>query len=244
MHHSKITALTFAASSSAAGFPANNVGREEIGRHWRSTSTGASTLDLTWTAAATVAAVLVTDVNFSSCNVHVTTDGSSFGGSIGTLSTFADKFTGRRRGVIAVNLANLKGIRLSISGTPTDGAAYWRVGSEYIFGTSLTLPRDPEMGTSVRSLFAQVSFELPNRKMARAFTGSHVIALSMPFQREYSEDALELVRRATAGTVGIELNNTDYPELVLPVRYYQAEGEEAWTSFRLTETSIELREVT
>lgn len=244
LHHSKITPTVFAATSAAAGYPATNVGREALGHHWRSTSVaGTTNLDQTWATAATVAAILVSDANFATCTVHTSTDGSAWSGSIGTLSTHADKTTGRRRGIFAVNTAGLRGIRLGISGAPTDGLAYWRIGAAHLFATTVTLPRDPEIGTRVRTLYAQLMTELPNRQASRAGTGLDLLTLVLPFQREYNEDCLELVRRARAGTVGIELNNTDYPELALPVRHHLSEAEEAWSSFRQTETTIELREV-
>lgn len=243
LHHSKITVLTFAATEAAAGYPATNAGREGLGLPWRSTTAGANNVDQTWATASFVGAILVSDVNFASAPVQTSTDGSTWGASIGTLTTTADKHTGRRRGLFVVNTAGLKGIRLAISGTPTDGLAYWRIGAAYLFTTTVTMPRDPEIGTRIRPLYAQISSELPNRQIAHAVTGFDVLALSMPFQREYTEDCLELVRRARAGTVAIELNNVDYPELVLPVRHYAGEAEEAWSSYRLTETTIELREV-
>jgi hypothetical protein len=236
----KLTPAAFVATSEAAGYPASNVGSESVAMPWKATSTGANDFTITWPSAQTVAAILVNDVNFASCPVQKSPDAAAYSAA-GVLTTYADKLTGRRRGLIVINDANVRGIKLQISGTPTDAIA-WRIGALYPFSIETAMPRMPEYGASVRGIFPGLRNELPNGQVAQASTGEDVLVISMQFDRRYDEDALELMRRARIGAVGLSLAPDNFPELVLPVRFYGEQQGETLAHFDYAESTLELRE--
>lgn len=243
-YYGKRTVSSATATTAAAGYPASNVGLESIARPWRATGVTGEDVVLNFSAADPAAAVLLEDVNFESCAVLKSVDGSAFT-SVGTLATYADKITGRRRGLLVIDDATVKAVKLTISaGAATDGLAYWRIGAGYVFSSAATMPRSAGLDMRVRGLFPQVRADLPNAQVAVATTGSDALGLSIPFKRMHSQDALELLRRARAGTVGLNLGLGDYPEFVLPVRHIEGQQEEAFPQYRISQFTVELREVT
>lgn len=243
LYYNKVTATAWSATSAQSGYPASNVSLESITRNWRGNDATALDVVITFAAATTVAALLLTDVNFASCAILKSPDGSSFS-SVGTLTTFADKLTGRRRGLIEINDANVKAIKISISsGTPSDGLAYWRIGSAYPFANSVALPRNPDYHVRVAAIYPKLRAELPNKQVAVASTGPDILTLTMPFTRASGEDPLEIVRRGRAGTVGLSISNTNYPELVLPVRHVEEGQDEVLDFYAHSSLDMELREV-
>jgi hypothetical protein len=243
-YHTKVAGATATATTEAAGYLASNALLESIGRPWRATGTGATDYVMTWASGKTIAAILVQDVNFASCAVLTSTDAVAYSAA-GTLTTHADKLIGRRRGLIVLNGSGLRGVKLTISaGTPTDGLSYWRIGAANPFAIAVTFPRGPGGDMRVRALYAQLRNDLPNRLVSVATTGNDVLSVSLPFKRDASRDALELVRRARAGTVGLALGLAEYPELVLPVRHVEEAQEESFAGGRITQFAAELREVT
>jgi hypothetical protein len=241
IHYGKLTPVSVVASTAAAGYPANNVALESISRPWNSTSSASTTLTLTLAAAQLVNAVLLQDVNFSSCLVEKSPDGSSFS-SVGTLNTFADRESNRRRGLILVADANVKAIRLTMSGTPTDGLAYWRIGAAYLFNAASTMPHMPQYNAQLNFLLAKVLRTLPNRRVAQATLAPGILELSLAFDRRYDEDVQELFRRAEAGTIGLELVPNNFPELVLPVLSVVEQQGETFNYVDHTACTIEVRE--
>jgi hypothetical protein len=244
LYYSKVAAATAAATSAQAGYPATNVALESITRNWRSVDTTGNDVTVTFAAAGALASLLLTDVNFASCAVLKSPDGSAFS-AVGTLTTFADKITGRRRGLIEINDPTVKAYRITISsGTPTDGLAYWRIGSAYPFGASSAQPRNADYGARVRGIFPKLSTELSNKQVAQAATGPDILQIVFPFDRSASEDVLELLRRGRAGTVGVAAEVTNYPEFLCPMRYVDEEQEETLDTYNRSKLSITMREAT
>jgi hypothetical protein len=244
LYHSKVDARSTAATSAQTGYPAANVALESITRNWRSVDATANDVTVTFNAAGVLAALLLTDVNFASCTVLKSADGIAYS-VVGTLTTFADKLTGRRRGLIEINDPTVKAYRITIaSGTPTDGLTYWRIGSAYPFSLSSVQPRNADYGARVHAIFPKLSTELPNKQVAQAITGPDILELSFPFDRSASEDVLELLRRGRAGTVGVAAEVTNYPEFLCPMRYVDEEQEEVLDTYNRSKLSIRMREAT
>lgn len=244
-YSAKRTPSSVTATTEAAGYPAGNAALESIARPWRGTSVAAHDVIFNYAASAPVMAVLLEDVNFAACEVRV------FIGSYGapaTLTTYADKLTGRRRGIAIINNAGaITAVKLTIpAGTATDGLAYWRIGAAYVFQLGATLPADkgPLLPMRMRAIYPMVSVELPNKQLAQARTGAEIIMLSLSFKREYLEDGLAMLRAARAGTIGLDLAFSDYPELALPMNFAGAEQEETFSSYRASDYTLELREST
>lgn len=243
IYYEKTVAVNVLSTTSAVGYPATNAALESLSRPWRSTSTGANDLTLHFQAAGSVKALLVQDANFASCSVLKSADGAAFS-SVGTLTTYADKLTARRRGIIVIDDNNVKAVRLSISsGTPTDGESFWRA-KAYPFASASSVSGHFLTGARVDAIFPEVRSVLANEKVALASTGEAVLVLTIPALRQYNEDILEVVRRARAGTVAIDFQLVDYPEMVLPVRFVAGKQGEELAQYRITKQTIELREVT
>jgi hypothetical protein len=244
LYYGRVTAVSWSVTNAQDGYPASNVSLESIGRPYKSTGAGAVDLVINFSAAAAVAAILLQDVNFASCTIAKSPDGTAFS-SVGTLTTNADKWTGRRRGVLEINDPTVKAIKISIgAGTPTDGTSTWRLGSAYPFGSVVTMPRESDYHARVEALYPKVRTELANQQVAVATTGADLLVLSLPFTRASDQDVLELVRRGRLGTVGVTLSNTNYPELAMPMRYVEESQAETLDFYRYGSLSIELREVT
>lgn len=244
LFYNRVTAVAWSVTNALEGYPASNVSLEAVDRPYKSTGSGVVDLVITFAAAVNVAALLLQDVNFASCTVLKSADGSSFT-SVGTLTTYADKWTGRRRALIEINDASVKAVKISIgAGTPTDGTSTWRIGSAYPFGASSTLPRMADYNTRVKAIYPKVRTELENKQVAQATTGADILVVSLPFLRASSDDVLEMVRRGRIGTIGFTALSTNYPELALPLKYVDEEQTESLDFFNYGRLDIEMREVT
>lgn len=242
LYYSKVGIVSATATDAASGYPASNVALESIGRPWRSLDTGAKDVTVTFSAATAVQALLLQDVNFGSCVVNKSPDGTTFS-LVGTLTTYADKLTNRSRGLIVVNDPGVKALKISISaGTPLDALAYWRIGAIYVFASTSALPRMPDFGMKTRALYPKVAQTLANGLIAQASVGADILELSMPYWRHYDQDVIEMLRRARVGTVGLSLVPTNYNELVLPVKHVMPQLEESFGFLDLTSLQIDLRE--
>jgi hypothetical protein len=242
IYYSKLSPSSVSATTAQGGFPPTNASLEAIGRPWLATSAGANDLILNLAAAQNVAGLLLQDVNFAAASIFKSADGSTFS-LVGTFTSYADKITGRRRGLIVINDPTVKAVKISIgSGSTTDGTTGWRVGAAYIFGASAALARLPQYHTKPRGVFPTITTPLPNGQVAQAVTGQDILELSMPFDRRFDEDVLDLVRRCRKATVGLFLAPNNYPELVLPVRFIKEELEEDMDVADYTAVTVELRE--
>ena len=242
LYYGKILPTSTAATSAAAGYPASNVLLESIARPWRATDLSNNNVDITWTVAQTVAAVIVEDANCATVSVYASTDGATFPTLVATVNINADKITGRRRALIPVNLANLKGIRFAFTGAATDGLAYWRIGAVYAFGSSVAWPRMASYGMKHKGVFPLISTQLTNGQIAIASTGPDYITLTFPIARTFAADAVEMVRRGRLGTVGIDLEISQLPEMTFPMYYADPQLEETYVSFDQAASNFEMRE--
>lgn len=242
LYYGKVTAVGWTVTDFQAGFAPSNVSLESIKRPWKGLDAGAKDIVISFNVPTPVYALVLQDVNFASCSVLKSADGISFV-SVGTLSSAADKSIGRRRGVIVVNDATVKALKISIgAGTPTDGLSYWRIGAAYPFASSSAFPRSFDYGVRIRAIYPKTRVELANKQIAQATTGQDILALSLPFKRASTQDPLELVRRGRLGTVALALDLTLYPELVLPVRHVEEDQDESFDFYNYSSLTMEVRE--
>lgn len=244
--YGKILPASVAATSAQSNNPASYAALEAIGRAWYSTDLTGNDLTLNFGSAQTLAGVLLQDVNFASCIVKVSTDGVTFPTTVGTLTTYADKLTGRRRGFLAFASSSILAVRFTIAaGSSTDALTYWRVGSAYVYTSTSAFARLPDYQVQVQAIYPQVQSELANKKIAQAITGADLLTITLPFERKFDQDIFEIVRRARTGTIALAWQPNNFPELVLPVRYYGQSQAESFDYVDYTRTTIDgLREVT
>lgn len=243
IYYAKRAAVSCSSTDAQSGYPASNAALESISRPWWAVDAGAKDWIVNFSAAASVQALLLQDVNFTSASVYKSPDGSTFN-LVGTITNAADTITGRYRGLIVINDSNVKAVKVSIgSGTPADGLSYWRIGAVYPFASVSAVPRMPDFGVKVNATFPNVSTQLANKQTPFAVTGPDIIELTMPYERAYNQDVFEMLRRSRAATIGLALQPTNYPELVLPVRSYLDSLAETMGFLNLTQSELTLREV-
>lgn len=244
LHHGKVIATAFAATTSQAGYPATNVGGESLARPWRATGLGATDVTITFPAATTVKTWHLHDVNFGSAQILKSADGIAFVTIVGSpLVTFMGKES-RRRGAILVNDANVKAMRVSIAaGAATDGLGYWRIGSAPPFSNSFTFGAPHQFGYRARFVYPQVRNGLVNGPDAVAYTGPGYHMIQLPFKPYDTDDIEPIVRLARSGTVLLDLAMTNFPWQIWPARLDEREMDEAFEAAKLSELTLNFREV-
>lgn len=193
---------TVTASTAAAGYAATNVLTTSIGRPWRSTTTGSTTLIVDLGSSKAVVGIAVNHINASSVTVHADNSATPTT-SRGTLTSYADE-QGRRKGMLAFS-ATVRYLMLTFSGTPTDAAAYWTAGSVYVFSASGALPRDPLMGSDQSVDYPQLTQRLPNGQTLRIDRGVSRMSVRLRFNGRITDDIAALARYARSGTVWLDM---------------------------------------
>lgn len=206
LHHTKWAPATVTPSTEASGYDADNILTASIGRAWRSTTTaGTTTLLLDLGAEYYVAAVALNHCNASSVAVsYGDAAAPTAPTSAGTLTTYVDG-QGRRKGSLDISQETVRYIKFSFTGTPADGAAYWAVGSAYVFGATLTLPRDPLMGSEQAIDWPQATERLPNGRMLRIDRGVSRIGVKLRFTARITDDMEAALRYARLGPAWLDL---------------------------------------
>lgn len=217
LYYGKLPIVAVTATTAASGFPASNVALESLGRPWRSTTTGANDVVLDLGSSKAINALFLHDVNFASATIARSTDNVSYT-AVGTLTTYAGRH-GRRRGKISLGGASARYVKISISaGTPADGAAYWRIGSAYLFASKATPGAQPNYPTRVITTRPRVTTALANRLPAVASTGNNIDRIELRVPRWNTEAADDYVQRPAAGSILLDLEEPNYPEQQWPVR--------------------------
>lgn len=232
------------ATSAAAGYPSSNAIAEALGRPWRSTVTTASEWVGNFAAGTFVQAFCLHDVNFATANIQTSIGGGAFG-TVGTLTTYADRH-GRRRGRITINQANVTAIKVQIgAGATTDGAAFQRIGATYPFGSTVTPSGIPAYSFRKTTRRPRLSNSLVSGGVAVAKTGENVDQLELSFVNQAAELIDDFVAKASAGTVWLDMGvPVDFPEQQWPVRLLEESLIEEYLRPKwYTMTSLPLREV-
>lgn len=240
IYYGQPSGMSAVATSAQSGYPAANVLTPQLGRSWRSVDTTANTVTVTWSTLVTVQALWLSDINFNG-SVDYTTNGGTTWTNLGTISAFMDKWTGRYRGYLDVNLS-INGIRFTPSASPLDSATYWRCGAAYVFTGITNLPRMPEMGMQVNPIYPYTRQDLANGKEAVATSGFDRLTFTFNYLRRYDQDMLEIVRRARAGTIGFALQPNNFTEVFAPVRYVENTLTDTFSQLNFTTPQIVLKE--
>lgn len=240
--YGKLAPVTISATTAAAGYGADNVGLESITRAWRATGVGANDVILTLAAVTTVHTLHLHDCNFASAAIYKSADGVAWT-LVGTLNTYQGRES-RRRGQIVINDANVKAVKVSIgAGVSTDGLAYWRIGSAYLFSVQATIASPLQFPYAARFRHPQVRSTLPNGQEPVAATGPGFHLIETPYRPFDSEDLGSLVRLARASTVLLNLGLSAYPFQVWPVRLQEDETAESFDTPRASTLRLTFREV-
>lgn len=244
LHSNKITPSSSAASSAQTGFGAANVNSTAIARAWRSADTGATTLDLIFASNPAVTSLLLQDVNFTSATIFTSTDGVTFPTNAGTVTTYQDKkISGRRRGIFAVN-ASVKGVRFAIAaGTPADNLGYWRVGAAYAFKTSTNIPKQANIGASVKTKRPLVVNEPSNGNRAIAAAGAQYNELTLSYNPVNADNFSSIIGALQNDVCAIDFQLPVLPGMVFPVSLKESEIDEIISQMDRSDLQITLVEI-
>lgn len=239
--HTVRVPTTATASTAAANYAATQALTPQVARSWRSTTTGASYLQLDLGASLAVAGVSLTGCNFASCSV-LADNAATPVTSRGTLVLAADR-QGRVKGSLTF-AATVRYIRFSIaSGTPLNGAAYWEVGSAQSYAGNLTLPADPLYGGSrIDWHTPQQRADLPNGTTETWETGSSLAELALGFRGSETDDIEALKRHARAGLVWFDFGVASDRGLQFPVRHRDPSVSSRFEGFNRRSIEVVLRE--
>lgn len=242
LHTARVpTAAT--ASSNAAGYVPGNALLIPVAREWRSTTTGASWLQLDLGSSQTVAAIAITGCNFTSCTVQADNSATPTTGR-GTLVAGLDRQDRRKGMLVFAAPAAVRYLRFTIAaGTPADGAAFWRGGTAYVFGASLSLPRDALYGGSgVDWITPQQRTDLGNGNVETVDTGVPRAELALQFRGREVDDVEEIRRRSRAGACWFDMGLTDRG-MQWPVRNVEDVMSTRFEGFNRRTAEVRLREL-
>lgn len=139
IYSDKLAVSAYSADSEASGYEASQLGKIAVGHEWRSATTGSTvTVIFDLGSAKTVRAIHLNRVNFASATVKRGAS-SPPGTTVGTIESAVDR-RGIRRATLAVNASSRYWSVEIASGTPTDGEAFWRAGSAFLWGSVDNFP--------------------------------------------------------------------------------------------------------
>jgi hypothetical protein len=244
LHSSKATPSAVNASSSRTNFTAANVNNSAITQEWRSTSTGATTLDLIFASNPTLTSLLLQEANFSSATIFTSADGITFPTNAGTLTTYPDKkIPNRRRGIFAINAA-VKGVRISIPfGTPTDGLGYWRVGAAYPFRVATNIPKQANINSTVKAQRPLVINDPSNGNRAVARAGRQYNELTLGYNPVNVDNFSSIIGFLQDGVCGLDFQLPVLPGMIFPVSIKENSIDESLSQLDRSDMQLVLTEI-
>lgn len=244
LHSNKATPSAVAASSAQLSYESANVNTSAVAQEWRSTSAGAATLDLIFASNPTLTALMLQDVNFASATIFTSADGVTFPTNAGTLTTYPDKkILNRRRGIFLLGSA-VKGVRLSIAaGTPADNLSYWRVSAAYAFRTALNIPKQANIGSSVKSVRPLIVNEPSNGNKAVAGAGRQFNEFTLGYSPTLADNFASIIGALQNGVCGLDFQIPVLPGMIFPVILKQTEVDEIISQLDRSELTLAVTEV-
>lgn len=173
-----------------SNFPVLNVADSVHGlREWRSTGVGLTEIVCDLSTATVLAGVFVNQVNFSPASIYGNATDSWGAPSFGpvSLTTVNDPQVSRRRGYLALTGFNYRYLKFSIGAqTPTDGAAYFRMGVLGLLPVLTDLGEPIEAPMEREILRGESLLEFPSGGDEGAVLGSQLIELTI--QGRFNKD--------------------------------------------------------
>lgn len=242
LHYNKVAASAWVATSNQVGYGPANLADEALAKPWYSTSLAANDITITFAAPTLIQTLELHDVNFGTATIEKSPDGATFIG-LGVATFYAGK-EGRRRGLITVNDAAVKALKIKVAaGASLDGLAFWRAGASYQFANVITIPSPFQFDYNPKFIYPEVRIELPTKQVARARTGIGFHEIVLPFMPQDSEDLTQFTELTRAGTTLLELGLANYPYQVWPVQAFNPELDERFPQPKYSNITYTLREV-
>lgn len=221
--HDRLTANTISATEEATDWPASHLGLTDFERAWRSTTTGAVTVTISFSSAQDIKCLQLQRPNFESATVR-----DAGGNSLGAINTVTDDH-GIARAFLELDVLT-DTLTLEIpAGGAIGGAAYWSIGTAWIMGTKTTLDvagfLEPLTDVSIEP---GETDELPGGRLEATILGPKFVEWrEAQVRARDSDDVRQLHRLARAGPVVIRPWDED--KITMPVRNYRLEQERTWS---------------
>ena len=223
-----VPAANVSATSAAAGYPASNAMLQSLGLPWRSTVTTQTDLIVDLGSARTVRGIGFSDINALS-GFTIASSADNVGYTDRATPTFAADRYGRIRGVAALNTsARYWRIRFA-SGTPADGAAFWRIGALYLFGAVTDIVSPKHSGFKRKTNNAEIRTKLDNGRESAAAIGIRHDVVSGQFGvRSTGTSTIgSMLADLRAGAAWIDFENPYQPSWTYPFVAAAEEDEES-----------------
>jgi hypothetical protein len=135
-------------------------------------------------------------------------------------------------------------VQLSPQGTPTDGAAFWRTGSVYVMRDVIDIIKNPDYGFSEETDHAESRNTIINGQDVVASVGTRFDVLKGKFQVQASDKTVDsLLLAMRTGVVVIDMELTDFPSYVWPIRASRVKDSRSLNNPAFVEIEFEAKEV-
>jgi hypothetical protein len=224
LYYSRLTAASWAATSSKSGYTASNAGSTGIARPWASNATGTQQLTGDLSTTQTIRAIALQSCPLSTADIRV--DGSSTPTTSRGAIVPAQAGHGVYRGSLAMNVsaryvsAYWTGPTLlgGNAGVYSREPASYEVGTLYAFGATLSLPCEPLLESDLSFEYPQTVERLPNGQQITVSRGAPVATITLRFRPTASQDIERIARIARAGISWLDLGIAARPDLQWPVK--------------------------
>lgn len=242
--YSPLVPATATASSAAANYPATNVLLGKVNKPWRSTSNATTEyliIDLGSSSSYPSNTLCISGLTMPNAAIYA--DNSANPSTLkGTFTCAAD--TQGRYKVSLPLPGTYRYIKIKPnSGTPTDGASYWTIGTVDLFTSSMQFARDPIYGESqIETHTPQSSVQLENGVTVKDDTGPSYSAITLNFSGGSTDDHEAIMRRARAGLCWLDLGVIANRGLQWRVKHIEPKTTRKITAFNRETVQIVLTE--
>jgi hypothetical protein len=226
----------------ATGYDGNNVLTEYTLQSWRTTTTGANSIQLNFGADIDIAGIMVSNCNADEVVIWSRTGAGSY--LVDGTMTITEDPEGGRRGIFTGIPSGRQYVQLNIaSGSPVEG--YWEIGAFHAWADAQALARSPKFGASYERMRPAVGVEYVNGFQRAAISGPDRAVLSFDWDIVVAEsEDPAIIRRATRNgqIVGLDIGIETWA--FWPLRWSDpGPTRMAFANAGLRAWGIELREV-
>lgn len=257
LHYNLIAPSAFSSLlTPATGYPVGNTTYTAIKRPWLSSVSGNGVnddwIEHDYGSTKAVAAICLQSCLQGSGSVLVgtTTPPATTYGTIGS-TTVVMSGNGIRKGSF-VGAASARYVRVDFANASnaraTDvfaayGASLMELGALYVFASTIDLPVQALIDSSISYEYPQTRSQLANGSESTIARGAPYTTISLKFRPGAAHDIEKIARLARAGLCWLDLGSTTRPWLQWPVRFSEPSHDRQFSGGR-DQVSLSFREVT
>jgi len=228
LYFSQLVPTVITSSSAASGYPAANAALLSIDRQWRATSAGASNINFNLGSMKNIAAIYLHDINAAALTATLL-DATPTLINTGAIAGVANRY-GRTRALYKPTVTSAQNAKIDIAaGTPTDGLAFWRIGSMYVMQSVVDVV-NLQYDAEIETVSPQLSTDLPNGQTAVAGAGTRFARLKGRFLVANAGGAMTIANLLSAMRDGVcifDMELTDAPHRMWPMRMIKSSDRES-----------------